>query len=316
MKFTKIIKYISKSKPIYLIIISVILTSFFVSCFSIIFHNRITYDYLITGFITSLIVSFIIINIVYVYQKELKNSEEKLKKSESSLLELNAKKDTFFSLISHDLRNPFNPLIGFTEMCLNKFDTLNKEKIKELIIRINKSAKFLYDLLENILLWSSIQTNKIEYHPIKFTLNELVDNSINFMRDKANKKSISMSFNFANNTYIYADPKMIHTVLTNLISNAIKFTHQGGKIKLSSIDNNGVVEIYVSDEGIGIISNDIDKLFKLKNRFTTNGTANEKGNGLGLLICKDLLKINNGNISVESKVNKGTTVKITLVKAN
>ncbi len=238
---------------------------------------------------------------------------EMLYDSETRLKELNASKDKFFSIISHDLRSPFTSIIGFAEVILEDLDTLSKEDIKEFTSNIYKSSKNIQNLLENLLQWSRIQTGRIEFNPINFELNNLINDVLALYHVNAARKKITLS-NLVEKQYtVNADKFMIDTVLRNLVSNSIKFTRQGGEIKIN-VDkfDDGFIVVTVSDNGVGIKEEVIEKLFKIDTHVTTKGTEKEKGTGLGLILCKEFIEKNNGRIWVESKVNEGSSFKFIL----
>lgn len=246
------------------------------------------------------------------YELELLNSQ--LSESERELRNLNASKDKFFSIIAHDLRSPFTSLIGLSGIMVNDCDTLNNEEIRSFATGINKSAKNVFNLLENLLQWSRIQTGGMEFHPIKVDLYEVVEQASSLLLGNAVKKNIELLSEIQLGSFIYADKNMISSVVQNLTSNAVKFTNSGGTIKISAIELESTYEISISDSGIGINEKDIQKLFRIDVHHTTVGTGNEKGTGLGLVLCKELIEKNNGTISVESQPGKGSIFRFTLPK--
>ena len=241
-----------------------------------------------------------------------KKSEEELVKYAAELRDLNAAKDKFFSLISHDLRSPFHSLLGITEIIDEDAATLSKDEILNFNKEIHKSLKNQYRLLENLLEWSRIQTGKLEYQPVKINLNEKVNDVFNILIGNAVKKEISLINNVVKNTYIKADQNMIQSIIQNLVSNAIKFTECKGKIIIKAVKKDDFIEISVKDDGIGIDAKDIYKLFRIDVQFTKLGTAKERGTGLGLNLCKELVEKHGGKIWAESEVGKGTTFTFTI----
>jgi len=244
---------------------------------------------------------------------EASRLNEKLWDSEAKLKELNASKDKFFSIISHDLRSPLTSILGFAEVLVEDLDILNKEEIKEFTNSIYKSSKNVQNLLENLLQWSRVQTGRIEFNPINFELNTLINDVIALYQVNAARKKIALSNNVEKIFRINADKFMLDTVLRNLVSNSIKFTRQGGEIKIDvdNFDDNSIV-VTVSDNGVGIKDEIIEKLFKIDSHVTTKGTDKEKGTGLGLILCKEFIEKNNGKIWAESKINEGSDFKFTL----
>ncbi|MFZ1289467.1 MAG: PAS domain S-box protein [Melioribacteraceae bacterium] len=238
---------------------------------------------------------------------------EMLWDSETRLKELNASKDKFFSIISHDLRSPFTSIIGFAEVMVEDLDNLSKDEIKEFTNSIYKSSKNVQNLLENLLQWSRIQTGRIEFNPINFEINNLINDVMALYQVNAARKKITLVNLVEKQIKVNADKFMIDTVLRNLISNSIKFTPQGGNIKINAEDlGNDNITISISDSGVGIKEEIIDKLFKIDSHITTRGTEKEKGTGLGLILCKEFIEKHNGKIWVESKIEQGSKFKFTL----
>ncbi|MCL5029407.1 MAG: ATP-binding protein, partial [Bacteroidetes bacterium] len=240
---------------------------------------------------------------------------EQLSKSEIELKELNAAKDKYFSILAHDLRSPFNSLVGFSDLLENEFENLEKEEIKKSAKNINLSAKKLLILLNNLLEWSLFQAGKMEFKPSQENLPQIVDDVVNVIQGNAMQKSISIQNEIEDNISVWADKFMLHSVFQNLISNSIKFTERGGSIKISATVNDCFVEISVSDTGIGINKEDINKIFDIKKSHSTKGTENESGSGLGLNLCKELIKKHGGEISVNSEKGMGTKFIFTLPKS-
>ena len=243
-----------------------------------------------------------------------KRSEEELVRYAAELKELNASKDKFFSIISHDLRSPFHSLLGITEIIAEEGATLSKEEMMNFSKEIHKSLKNQYRLLENLLEWSRFQRGKMEYQPVKINLNEKVVDIINVLIGNAASKKISLVNNVGNNIFIKADQNMIQSVIQNLVSNAIKFTECKGKITVNAVEKDGMVEISVADNGVGIDPKDLYKLFRIDVQFSKLGTAREKGTGLGLNLCKELVEKHGGQIWANSVLGKGTTFTFTIPK--
>ncbi len=241
---------------------------------------------------------------------ERKQAEILLKNSESHLRELNVSKDKFFSIISHDLKNPFNFILMETKRLISDFDEI--PDIKNNIVELHQSSQQIYNLLENLLSWGRSQTNRLSFKPIEFDLYELAYNSIYINKVNSDSKNISIVSEVKEDTIITADYNMLNTMLRNLISNAVKFTQIGGNIKISYLQNNGNNIIRVSDSGIGMDEKMISKLFKIDENISTLGTAGESGTGLGLILCSEFAKKHNGSIEVSSELGKGTTFSIIL----
>ncbi len=239
------------------------------------------------------------------YEAELQEAKEKL-------AELNHQKDKFFSIIAHDLRSPFTGLLGYSDFLVNDYGKLSEDEKKEYINSINETLKSLLDLINNLLEWSKLQFKKEEVTPEEFTLHSVTTKVFNSLKISSHKKNITLAADCPESIKIYSDKNMVETVLRNLVSNAIKFTKTKGTVKVTVEDNDGMISINVKDNGIGMSEETVQNLFKLNTSVTRSGTANEKGTGLGLLICKEFLEKHGGSISVKSKVNEGTifTVKL------
>ncbi len=238
--------------------------------------------------------------------------EQALIKSEKELRELNKTKDRLFSIIAHDLKTPVIGLMNLTQMLKNEINSGNYENVKEYSEILFNSSKKGFDLLQNLLEWARTQIGGIKFSPKRFKLCELVKEIIELFLDYAKSKSIEIICEIPEQTYIFADESMMKTVVRNLISNALKFTKENGKIILTPPQFPGQILFSVKDDGVGIKKDHITKLFKLDENFSTYGTNNEKGTGLGLILCKDFVEKHGGDISVQSKVNKGTTFTVTM----
>jgi signal transduction histidine kinase len=237
--------------------------------------------------------------------KEYQSMNLKLKDS-------NAAKDKFMSILAHDMINPFNAFLGITQFIQRSFNELSKEEIKESINDIAESAKGLYTLLENLLKWGRSQSGRINFSPEHYNLKMLVTGTISVLNTNAMAKNIELVTDVPESVKVFVDPNMITTVIRNLVSNAIKFTPQGGKIKVEAFQSNKITTVSVTDTGMGISESDIKKLFDLSNHHSTVGTSNEKGTGLGLILCKDFVERHGGKIWVESQKGKGSIFTFTL----
>jgi signal transduction histidine kinase/ligand-binding sensor domain-containing protein len=261
---------------------------------------------------TAVILIFAAILILRV--RQLKNQKLLLEKSvaekTSELKELNASKDKFFSIIAHDLKNPFSTIIGFSELLNEEINSEYPSKAKEYANTINTSAEQTYKLLENLLEWANSQRGKISFEPCMVNINELLSEELNVLSDMARTKNIDLKSFLPDNLIISADKNMIKTILRNLISNAIKFTHKGGKVEVKAKIDNGQVIISVTDSGVGMTKETIAKLFRLDANLSTRGTENEKGTGLGLFLCKEFTEKHDGKIVVESESGKGSLFKV------
>lgn len=223
------------------------------------------------------------------------------------LQDMNAMKDKLFSIIAHDLKNPFTSMLSFSEMIYKNADKMEIEKVKRMGYRINEAGKQAYVLLENLLNWSRVQSGLMKPNIRSIEIEQLFNDVIGFATPAANAKAISLLVQGVRNTAVMADSQMIDTVLRNLLSNAIKFTHHGGKITLNATAKNSQMVISIADTGVGIEPVLQQELLALTARHTTTGTDNEKGTGLGLVLCKEFVELNGGRIWLESVIGQGTT---------
>lgn len=242
------------------------------------------------------------------YVEDLADLNRKLVKSETELKTLNASKDKFFSILAHDLRAPFTSLIGLTDFLVDDIKNLSNDDIVNFSKKINTASKNIYNLVENLLQWSRLQTGAVEFHPFNFDLYVLVDEVISTVIGVSVKKKIEIINDVKENTIISADRNMIYSVIQNLIANALKFTEPGGLVKIYISDlTEEVYTVTVKDTGIGISPADMKKIFRIDEHFTTRGTNEEKGTGLGLILCKELIERNGGNICVDSVLGEGSS---------
>ena len=243
---------------------------------------------------------------------ERKKAEETLRESEAKLSETNAQKDKFFSIIAHDLINPFNSIMGFSELLMDRINEKDYNGIDEYAKMILQSSKQSMDLLKNLLEWSRAQTGRLQFNPENFDLVDLIGQYMMLFDLIASQKAISIHKVLPPEIMVFADKQMISTVLRNLISNAIKFTGNGGEIHISAEIGAEEILVSVSDNGIGIAPERLEKLFRIDKSDSTPGTNNENGTGLGLILCKEFVKNHGGKIGVESENGKGSTFYFTL----
>jgi len=229
-----------------------------------------------------------------------------LKSARESLKEANAAKDKFFSVIAHDLRGQFHVLLGLSDVLMLNNNSFDETKKTEYIKKINKSSYDLYKLLQNLLDWSRMQKDRIEWQPQKINLHNLVATTLLTLAVQAKEKEISLTSHINADLYAYGDPNTIEMVIRNLVSNALKFTHPGCAIKVTGQEHEDYHEITVADTGIGIAAENIEKLFRTDAHYTTQGTNKEKGTGLGLILCKDFIQKNRGRIWAESEEGQGS----------
>ena len=230
----------------------------------------------------------------------------------NSLKELNATKDKFFSIIAHDLKSPFGTVIGFSDVLLERVQENNYEEAEEIAEIIKHSSERAMALLMNLLEWSRSQTGRMEYNPRQIEIRSLVDEVCELLSETAKQKSILLLREIPSSNSIYADSAMISTVVRNLISNALKFTNPGGKIVISAEKKPKEWLVTVSDNGVGIPESIIPKIFNIEGNVSTNGTQNEQGTGLGLILCKEFVEKHGGQIGVESEVATGSTFHFTI----
>ncbi|OFX22328.1 MAG: hypothetical protein A2041_04260 [Bacteroidetes bacterium GWA2_31_9b] len=243
---------------------------------------------------------------------QIQKQRDELEKQRQELEELNATKDKFFTIIAHDLKNPFNTVIGLSELLMERYDTYEVEKIKEFINQIFIFSNNAYNLLENLLQWAKSQTDKLKVIPEKVDLFEITNENINLYKTKAHNKGIELISEIGSGLYAYIDKNMISTVIRNLVSNSIKYTRKGGKIVLTAHHHNKLIKFSVKDTGVGIPEENIDKLFRIDINISTQGTEDETGTGLGLIICKEFVEKNGGKIHASSNINNGTNIYFTV----
>jgi PAS domain S-box-containing protein len=249
-----------------------------------------------------------------------KLAEIEIQMQNVALAELNASKDKFFSIIAHDLKSPFNGFLGLTKMMAENVSDFSLKELQDISKSMQTSASNLYNLLENLLEWSRMQRRQTQFNPKLYNLYSILKNNIAVVSEFAKQKEIELNTNVPEGFQITADEQMLNTVLRNLISNSIKFTSRGGKVEIGAMiqpyegfkPSEGSIVIYVKDNGIGMSADTISKLFKLDLNVSRPGTNNEKGTGLGLILCKDFIEKHGGKIWVESEVGKGSTFYFTL----
>jgi len=243
--------------------------------------------------------------------EELITQKDELEKANIHLSELNSMKNKFFSIIAHDLKNPLHSIMGLTELLILNFDKMPDEKKMHFLKMIMSSTNKSYSLLENLLNWARSQTNTLKYDPEMISIREVFEESFEFLLTELERKRITVTGGEIDYE-VYADKNMTLTIVRNLLSNAIKFTPEEGCINIVFTPNDKMVEIAVSDTGMGIAEENIEKLFRIDLNIATAGTEGEKGTGLGLILCKEFVEKNKGSILVKSKLNEGTTVTFTL----
>ena len=244
--------------------------------------------------------------------KKVKEKTQLLSEKNASLEELNNTKDKLFSVIGHDLRSPFNSILGSSELLIKNRHHYDGDKLDYFLKNINSTAEQTLILLDNLLCWARSQTGQIKYQPEAIRLEDEIAQSVNFASPSASIKNISLNHLPNYETEIHADKNMLRTILRNLISNAIKFTHPSGKIDIYSVHDHNEVEITVSDNGTGMDEETRKKVFQANTKIASKGTENEKGTGLGLVLSKEFVKTHGGKIWVESEPGKGSDFHFTI----
>jgi len=244
---------------------------------------------------------------------ERKRTELIIQEQNKQLHDLNATKDKFFSVIAHDLKSPFLGFLGLTESLAEETSLYSAQDIAQLGKEMHKAADNLYSLLNNLLEWAQMQKDSMSFQPKEFTLSHRIAENVESIKKRSEKKGIEIINRVTGFFQVYADPNMINSVLLNLLSNAVKFTSRNGTVSINAKKNdNEMVEISVSDNGIGIPKDIIDKLFMVGEKTSQKGTDGELSSGLGILLCKEFVEKNGGKIWVESEVGKGSTFYFTL----
>ena len=244
--------------------------------------------------------------------QELQRTNARVMDQNEELTQLNHTKDKFFSIIGHDLKGPLNSLLSFSGLLINNTESFSPAEIKTVATDLEKSLKNLRGLLENLLSWARSQTGNLEMNPERFQLTPLMQENIQLLSQTAQQKKIEMQLLSESDFEVQADRNSISTVVRNLLSNALKFTPQRGRVSVSFSQRNGMVEIAVSDNGVGIPEDARQKIFDLSQKHSTLGTNKEKGTGLGLVLCKEFVEKNGGRITVDSKVGEGTVFRFTI----
>jgi signal transduction histidine kinase len=309
----------------------------FISCISIIYLIQLYRPNLITqfpserarwndSFITILYSSVFIFLIIqfllrnYTLEKrraevnELKYRElsESLKQSELKLLKLNADKDLFISILAHDLKNPFFNIQGLSELILEELDTPDQAELGKKIKLINSISHSTYSMLEDLLLWTKSQSGKIEYNPSRIDLVQICKTVLDNLNILAIQKNITIKCIESKEVFLQADEEMLKIVLRNLVSNAIKFTKPGGDVKISLDQKSAELTVTISDNGVGIPTETLENLFNITHKISTSGTNNERGTGLGLLLCKEFVEKHGGQIWADSIEGKGSQFNFSL----
>lgn len=245
----------------------------------------------------------------------LKRLSTRLEKSEAELRKANADKDKFFTIIAHDLKSPFSGFLGTTDLLVADFDQLPTNSIKQLLVALKDSSSNLYALLESLLQWAQVQTGTMTYQFGERDVHDIAASVTRLLTPNVKQKQITLIQNIQPNTMVYADEKSVATILRNLISNAIKYTKPGGQIVVEAVEKKPWIEISVSDNGIGMKDETCEKLFDMTEKTSQQGTENETGTGIGLILCKEFVEKNKGQIRVESEAGKGSKFTFSLPTA-
>ena len=249
---------------------------------------------------------------IFIDISQYKEAIRLVQNSEKELKELNATKDKFFSIVAHDLKNPFQGILGFVELLHNDLSEFDQDELKQIIGQIKEATENAYNLVLNLLEWSRLQLNRIVFNPEKFDMHTLVKKESANLKAQSDAKKIIVSSDLEEKTLVFADQNMIAMVIRNLISNAIKFSHEGGEIRIQCNVLHKFMDIEVKDNGVGISKENISKLFRVNEQIVSQGTAKEKGTGLGLILCKEFVEKNKGKIWVESSLGIGSSFHVLL----
>ncbi|KAB2907262.1 MAG: HAMP domain-containing histidine kinase, partial [Ignavibacteriaceae bacterium] len=256
--------------------------------------------------------SFLIPCLTSVAENEL----EDLKSKVLELEEQNISKDKFFAIIAHDLKNPFTGFLGFSEYIAKYYDEITKEDLGDFSVRMYDSARLVYDLIENLLAWSRLRTGNIAFEPIRLNLSETTEHVLKLCEQSVIKKEINLVNTLPKRIEVFADGNMLDTVVRNVITNAIKFTPRGGVIHVGHMYETGKTVMFVADSGVGIPEDIQKKMFRLGYRVSNDGTDGETGTGLGLILSKEFMLKNDGDLYFESKPGNGTKFFISLPNVN
>lgn len=267
-----------------------------------------------------LLVSIIfVISIAYINKRQinglLSNKNAKIEEQRLELEKLNASKNKFFSIIAHDLRNPFHTIMGYSFLLSKEYDNLPEMERRKYSLDIYKSANSIFRLLENLLDWSRSQTGRLKFTPQELDFRDIYESIQDLLKPNAEQKHIKLLAEIDDNTNVYGDPMMIETILRNLMNNAIKFTPDSGWVKTIVKSDGSNVQICVEDNGIGIREDELANLFRIDSKVKRKGTNQEDGSGLGLIICEEFVKKNGGNIWVNSLQGKGSQFYFTIPRS-
>jgi signal transduction histidine kinase len=246
---------------------------------------------------------------------ELIQQSELLQSQNKELNKLVATKDKFFSIVAHDLKSPFNTILGFIELLDIKFDNIDDDKKRSYIAHIKNATAKTYNLLENLLLWARIQSGRLESDPQNTSILKLVDACLSSFQQTCTEKQLKIVNNIDENCMVHADAGLVEIILRNLLSNAVKYTPSGGSLSIDYVFSDPIIEINIADSGIGIQEVNISNLFRIDRTYKTASIEGESGTGLGLIICNELIRIQGGTLKAISKAGEGSIFSFTLPKA-
>lgn len=270
------------------------------------------------GFITASLLLIFLLFVLNRYIDKIKlnrlleSKNHRIEQSENELRLINAAKNKFFSIIAHDLKNPFHTVMGYSYLLSKDYDRFDETERRKFATDIHQSTNNIFRLLQNLLEWSRSQTGRLIISPREIELGKIVENAFSVLRSLAEQKNISIQKDFDDKLVLFADAQMIETVLRNLINNAIKFTPENGKVEISAQQIDGHINVCVKDSGIGISEEDVQNLFRIDSKVKRKGTNNEDGSGLGLILCSEFINKNNGTIWVESILGSGSSFYFTV----
>lgn len=242
-----------------------------------------------------------------------RKAEDDLKKAAQDMIELNATKDRFFSLLAHDLQNPVYAIISLSEFIAENFGSFDKREIEDAMLQVNSAARGIYTLLENLLDWARLQSGQVVCQKEFVSLSKAVSYAIDHYAKAAAQKGINIEFDQEHDFMVESDLRLLSSILRNLLSNALKYSYPKSSVRISLSSNNGTPQISVTDYGIGISRRHLQKIFRIDNELRQYGTANESGSGLGLILVKSFAELISAEISVESKLNHGSTFSLRLL---
>ncbi len=246
----------------------------------------------------------------------LKHTREQLKNANDKLLQVIHEKDKFFTIIAHDLRNPFIGISSLSQIMVEQLGSLQLDEMEEYAREIHHASTNAFNLLKNLLSWAKSQTGRMDFVPQQLDVQELITETIAFIQEAAILKNIEIESQIAEGLSVFADKEMVATVMRNLVSNAVKFTHAGGKVRISCERSDQHIQISVVDNGIGMTSKMVEEIFRIDVSNGRKGTNGEPSSGIGLLLCKEFTERNGGTIKVESQPDEGSTFNITLPVSN